>query len=161
MVFLQDWLFGSVNDFFSWDMFERLPKSGNCDVLGLTNQFRPKTFSAWHVRKSGVAFHTRRYILKRGILENKLEVVKEALDKGFDINSVVDPKYGFTPLSLSAILNRPAIIQYLYLRGADPNHLDKTGNTPLMQAVKNWNFESIRMLVEYCYSDILSTDPYG
>lgn len=110
MVFIQDWLYGSVNDFVSWKVYDWLPKSGNVDILGLTNQFRPKIYAAWHYKPNSVNFHTRRYILKRGILENNLDTVKEALDKGFDVNEEVDLKYGFTPLSLASILNRTAMI---------------------------------------------------
>ncbi|KAL4493155.1 hypothetical protein ABPG72_003240 [Tetrahymena utriculariae] len=161
MALFQEWVYGSANDFFSWKIYDMLPKSGNVDILGLTNQFRPKFYSAWHLNPRGVNFHTRRYILKRGILENDLDVVKDALDHGLDINSEIDLKYGFTPLSLAAILNRTAIIQYLFLRGADVNKFDRTGNTPLMQAVKNWNFESIKILVESCYSDLNAKDQYG
>lgn len=83
---LQEILRGSINDWFSWDLYNKLPKSGNSDILGLTNQFRPKIYSAWHVKESGIAFHTRRYILKRAILENDLNDIKVALDGGFDVN---------------------------------------------------------------------------
>lgn len=110
MVFFQDWLKVTINDYFSWDLYEKLPKSGNVDILGLTNQCRPKIYSAWHDQTTGVAFHTRKFIVKRAISENNLEDLKIALDGGFDVNEEIDPRYGYTPMTLAATMNRPAIM---------------------------------------------------
>ncbi|EGR28169.1 hypothetical protein IMG5_181740 [Ichthyophthirius multifiliis] len=148
MVIFQDIFPNTLNNIFSWDTFEKLPKSGNTDVFGLTNPIRFKSYSAWHVKQKSSYPHTRRYILMRGILENDINVVKDALDHGFCINSSVDLKYGFNALTLAATLDKTAILQYLHLRGGNVDGFDLTGNTPLMHAVKSWNFESIKILVE-------------
>ena len=57
----------------------------------------------------------------KAILENKINDLKAVIDEGVDLNIILDKKYGYTPLTLSATLNRSAMIEYLYLRGANIN----------------------------------------
>ena len=67
----------SLNDIFSWEVYEKLPKIGDVDVFMLSNQFRySRSFSAWHVPSNGVFPHTKRYRLMRSILENDINELK-------------------------------------------------------------------------------------
>lgn len=48
--------------------------------------------------------------MKRAISENNLEDLKIAIDSGFNVNEEIDPRYGYTPMTLAATMNRPAIM---------------------------------------------------
>ena len=56
----------------------------------------------------------------RMICENNVKDLPEYLDLLPNINCFLDKEY--TPLHLASILNRTAILEYLILRGANPNH---------------------------------------
>ena len=60
-------------------------------------------------------------------------------------------------MTLAASLNRIAVLQYLYAKGADLDRLDKSDNTPLMWAVRNWQFDAIKLL-EFLGCDIGTQD---
>ena len=51
-------------------------------------------------------------------------------------------------------------MKYLILRGGLLEYRDKDGNTPLLNAVKNWQFEPIKILVEHG-AKMNAVDKYG
>jgi hypothetical protein len=153
----------SFNDYFSWRTYESLPKSGEgTDIFffGAT-PVRYKIYTAWHMKPQSVFPHTRRYRLLKAICERDINEVKEVLDKKFNMDEEhLEDKYGYKAAGIAAALNRVGILEYLILRGADINTKDKTGNTPLMHAVINWQYDAIRMLVENG-ADLSIKDNYG
>lgn len=82
-----------------------------------------------------------RHRFLQAVCEGDLNEIKLVLDEGFDLDATFERKYGYTPMSLAAALNRPEVIEYLLLRGANINAFDQTGASPLMQAVSNFNFD--------------------
>ena len=89
-----------------------------------------------------------RYRLLRAITSNDLPSIKQLLDEGFDPNTIIDYKYGFTPLTLAAHLNQPELLEYLLLRGAMLDKKDGCERTALERAVGNFNLESLKMLMD-------------
>ena len=55
----------------------------------------------------------------RAICKNDIQDVKEIIDEGFDLDSVIDYKYGYTPMILASVVNHPGILYYLALKGAN------------------------------------------
>ena len=153
----------SFNDYFSWKIYESLPKSGNgTDILFFgASPIRYKVYSAWHLRPESVYPHTKRYRLMRAVCEKDINEVKTVLDEGFDVDGLnIDEKYRYKAMGLAAALNRVGIMEYFLLRGADINAKDMHGNTPLMHAVTNWQFDAIKYLVEQG-ADLNAKDIYG
>lgn len=153
----------SFNDWFSWSLYEKLPKSGNGTDIFLFggNPLRHKFYCAWHLTPQSVYAHTRRYRLVKAICEKDINELKTVLDEGYDPNTPeIEEKYRYTALGLAASLNRVGIIEYLLLRGGNIDAKDPNGNTPLMHAVVNWQFDSIKFLVERG-ANINITDKYG
>lgn len=64
------------------------------------------------------------------------------------MNTVIDLKYGFTPLTLAAHLNQPELLEYLLLRGALLDKKDGREKTALERAVGNYNMESLKLLLD-------------
>jgi len=152
----------SFNDYFSWETYEKLPKSGHgTDIFFFGgNPVRHKFYAAWHIKPSSVYPHTKRYRLLKAICEKDINEVKLVLDEGFDLSSDVDHKYNYKALGLASSLNRVGIIEYLLLRGADINAKDSQGNTPLMHAVVNFQYDAIRFLLDNG-ADLHAKDKYG
>ena len=139
----------TFNGLFSWETYEKWsdPVTGNIPIIG-ENPQRFTTNSNWHKRIDYQQQHTMRYRLMDAICENDLKQVKNCLDAGIDINSELCHERNINAVGLAAMLDRQVILKYLILRGANLESRDKKGNTPLMQAVINWQFESIRILVD-------------
>lgn len=141
----------TLHDRLPWSIIDMFPKvAGGTDIKIIgANPFRLRNFAAWFVPPRSVFPHTKRYRIQRAICEEDINEVKAVLDSGFDPDKeVLDEKYAFNSMSLAARLNRTAILEYLILRGADINIQDPSGNTPLMHAITNWQFEAIKLLAE-------------
>ena len=104
--------------------------------------------------------HTYRYVLMEAICNDRVEEVKKVLDLDFDPKRIVCPERGLDAVNLASMLHRPHILKYLLLRGGSLEGRDKEGNTPLMNAVRNWQFENLKILVEGG-SDIEAVDQFG
>lgn len=78
--------------------------------------------------------------MMRAISTNNLESVVELLEGGFPINDEIEKKYGYNSLQIAAINNHYPLIEILLLRGANVNHPDRFGNTPLHLAIINQNY---------------------
>ena len=153
----------SFNDFFSWKTYESLPKSAHgTDVFFFGGgPMRHKLYCAWHLPPQSVYPHTRRYRLMRAICEKDINEVKSIIDEGFDINNLpVDGRYNYKSMGLAAALNRVGMLEYFLLRGGDINTQDNNGNTPLMHAVINWQYDAIKFLVENG-ADLNMRDKHG
>lgn len=83
------------------------------------------------------------------ICEDDIGKVEELLDSGFNLTTKICHERNYDAMNLAAVLNRVQIIKYLILRGGLLEFRDNEGNTPLLNAVKNWQFESIKTLVDY------------
>ncbi len=141
----------TFNDYFSWKVYEALPKSGGgTDIFFFGgNPVRYKFQTAWHIKPESVFPHTKRYRLVKAICEKDINEIKSILDKGFNTDKeALEDKYGYYAAGLAAALNRVGILEYLILRGVDINTQDKNGNTPLMHAVMNWQYDAMRLLIE-------------
>jgi hypothetical protein len=86
--------------------------------------------------------------MMEAICEDDIAKVADLLDAGFDPASKICGERNYDSVSLAAVLNRSQILRYLVLRGGLLEFRDNDGNTPLLNAVKNWQFESIKTLVE-------------
>ena len=87
--------------------------------------------------------------MMEAICEDEIGKVEELLDNGFNLTTKICHERNYDAMNLAAVLNRVQIIKYLILRGGLLEFRDNEGNTPLLNAVKNWQFESIRTLVDY------------
>ena len=87
--------------------------------------------------------------MMEAICEDDIAKVADLLDAGFNPTSRICHERNYDAVSLAAVLNRVQILKYLILRGGLLEYRDNDGNTPLLNAVKNWQFESIKTLVEY------------
>lgn len=151
----------SINDVFSWSLFEKLSICRPYIPIIGCSPYNPKLYTAWHVKPESVYPHTSKYRLLRAIVDNDINEVKKVLDKGlFGVDQVLEEKYGTTPLTLASWFNRAAIMKYLILRGAEIDFFDKKGNTALMLAVKNVNYLAIGLLIENG-ADIKIKDKFG
>lgn len=102
----------------------RNEKTGNVPFFG-DNPNRLVTTSPWFRKIKYDMKETKEYRLMRGICENDLNLVKESLDSGLDVNSVLEEDRGLSALSMAASLNRPEILKYLILRGSSLENRDK------------------------------------
>lgn len=151
----------SFNDLFSWEKYTELkdPITSNIPIVG-ENPLRYTTNAVWHRKIPEKEKKTRRYQMQEAICDNDLKKVKAILDSGFDLNTQICDERGIDSIHLSSILDRSLILKYLILRGGNLEFRDKEGNTPLMSAVKNWQFEGIKILVENG-ADLGALDKYG
>lgn len=151
----------SFNDLFSWETYTRLkdPITSNVPIIG-ENPLRFTTNAAWHRKIPEKDKKTRSYQMQEAICDNNLKKVKEIIDSGFSLESKLCRQRGLDSVHLASILDRPLILKYLILRGGNIEGRDKEGNTPLMSAVNNWQFETIQVLVENGAS-LNALDKYG
>jgi len=87
--------------------------------------------------------------MMEAICEDDICRVADLLDAGFDPVSKICHERNYDAVNLAAVLNRSHILKYLILRGGLLEFRDNDGNTPLLNAIKNWQFESIKTLVEF------------
>lgn len=98
--------------------------------------------------------------MMEAICEDNIAKVADLLDAGFDPVSKICLERNYDSVNLAAVLNRSQILRYIVLRGGLLEFRDNDGNTPLLNAVKNWQFESIKTLVE-CGARTQVVDKYG
>ena len=77
---------------------------------------------------------------------NGVEMVKEQISLGYDINRI--NSFSYTPLMSAAFMNRLAEAQVLINAGADVNYKDKHGSTALQIAVYRANLDFVKLLVK-------------
>ena len=70
--------------------------------------------------------------------DGNIEVVKQHLAAGTDVNGKVDDGWEWTPLHNAARNGHKEIIELLIAAGADVNAKDGTGRTPLDWAERGW-----------------------
>ena len=75
----------------------------------------------------------------------KIEIVKELLDRGADVNSNYQ---GYTPLVSAITATNIKVVKELLDRGADPNSGGYRGETPLMVAVRRDRLDMLRELLD-------------
>jgi len=147
-----------------WFYFKYSDKdSGDIPIIG-ENFMRSSsllTFRSWFPT---IENHTQRYAMMDAIVNNRIDVVKSLLDNGFNPLQVICPERLLDSVNLASMLNRPSILNYLILRGGTLEGRDKEGNTPIMNAVKNWQFQNVKILVNSGasleYSDYQNRDVF-
>ncbi|CAG9310782.1 unnamed protein product [Blepharisma stoltei] len=93
--------------------------------------------------------HSEGYKLKVAICHNDFQLAASVLNRGFDINSILDKRRKYSPLLLASQLGKLEMVEYLVSRGADLNARDFEGNTPLMMAVIHEQTDVIKALVSF------------
>jgi len=95
-----------------------------------------------------------RYQLGRGLPDEgipsesaMLARAKESLAAGADVNAVVDRETGNTALHQAALNGYWNVVQYLLLKGADPNVVNPCGETPLHLSVRVDNRAIVSLLL--------------
>ncbi|XP_050407181.1 ankyrin-1 [Patella vulgata] len=97
--------------------------------------------------------------LMEAILTRKKEIVQILLDNPkLDVNAINFRKE--TVLTIAVRVRRKELLPLLIARGADPNHVDCTGFTPLIHAVLEEDDKLLRQLLELG-ADINKTDNRG
>ena len=88
--------------------------------------------------------------LLEAIADDNPSFVKKWLgSKNNDINAVVDPKTGNTPLHIAATNNSLAIAKMLLKKGILPNAMDKKGWTPLHCAAYSAHIKMCELLLDF------------
>jgi ankyrin repeat protein len=98
----------------------------------------------------------------QAVCKNNMDKMEEIiLEKGFDINSVVDKQGKYTALSLACHLDNLEMVHFLDLMGADlESARGKLKNTPLMTATMRWNVRIVDYLIERGVNPLV-TDKFG
>ena len=151
-----------LSELIPWSIWEYLPKTAmGSDVFLIGgNPFQYRAYAAWHVKPLGTIEHTKTYRVKKAICDNEIGELEEVLNEGFDLETILDQRYPYTPLTLSAALNRSNITSYLLLRGANLEAKDGKGQTALMRATTFWQVESLLTLLSYG-ANPYTKDKYG
>ncbi|EOQ87465.1 ankyrin repeat protein [Leptospira yanagawae serovar Saopaulo str. Sao Paulo = ATCC 700523] len=94
--------------------------------------------------------------LEYAMKDNDVDLAKEAIKEGANLNPVVKELMGYTPLNFAASLGEVEIVKLLLESGANPNLGDVYGKTPIMSAASLGNsdvpsgtyLEIITLLIE-------------
>ncbi len=76
--------------------------------------------------------------MMEAICEDDISSVAKLLDNGLDLTKKICHERNYDAVNLATVLNRTQILKYLLLRGGLMEYRDNDGNTPLLNAVKNW-----------------------
>jgi hypothetical protein len=104
--------------------------------------------------------HTDKFKLKVAICHDDLQLIKTILNRGFDVNAVIEEERCLTAIGMAAMLGKEQMVEYLVSRGADVNARDKEGNTPVMLSVVYDQPATLKKLVEMG-AELKSKDQYG
>ena len=90
------------------------------------------------------------HVKSQMILFGDVDCVREYLDSSPENHIFIYgvDNDGKTALQYAACKKYPAIVELLLERGADPNHQDKEGRTPLMEAALWCRYENVEHLLE-------------
>ncbi|KAF2359443.1 Ankyrin repeat-containing domain [Trinorchestia longiramus] len=80
-----------------------------------------------------------------GIKNGDLEKVKEAVEKGVDVNAAID---GRIPLCLASDYGQLDVLNFLLSRGADVDVSDKFGVSPLLAAIYEGHTQCVQSLLK-------------
>ena len=75
-------------------------------------------------------------------------MVRRYLDRGADVNSIVNGRYPWTPLMHAAWRGHAGAVRLLIERGADLDHTDLDGFNALLLAAGEGHWGVVRLLVE-------------
>jgi ankyrin repeat protein len=81
----------------------------------------------------------------KGATEGNIEIVKQHLDAGVDINAKNSD--GESPLQLAAQVGQKEILELLISKGADINTKDVVGWTPVIEAAREGHKEIVELLI--------------
>ena len=85
--------------------------------------------------------------LAKAIRAGDVDAVKEAVEKGADINALDERK--MPPIGAAALLGKTDIVNYLADKGADLNKNDGYGFTPMMCAAQRGQSGAVRALLKH------------
>src|SRR4051812_15127412 len=94
--------------------------------------------------------------LAKAIRAGDLDSVKEAVEKGADLNALDERK--MPPIGAAALLGKVDIVNYLADKGADVNKNDGFGYTPLMCAAQRGQAGAVRALLKHGADPTLKGD---
>lgn len=89
----------------------------------------------------------RKERLLHAIQEGNLKLINELIARGADVNTIVDPVDGNTPLALACESGRSDIVRVLIAAGADVNATSSDGTTALMMASTFGSLETVNDLI--------------
>ncbi|CDW80907.1 myotrophin [Stylonychia lemnae] len=116
---------------------------------------------SWHSMRQVPVTHSTRYAMLKAIVNDDIEMINQCLDRGWDINAILDIEGKFNAASLAAHLDKLEILHYLDMRGADINSaVGKHQQTPLMTSMMSWNVRIIDYLMERGVDPFIK-DSYG
>jgi len=78
-----------------------------------------------------------------------LELLKSTLQKYPELLNWTDRQLGWSPLYRTVICGHFEIAKYLLEEGADPNHVNKLGESALHQAADNNKVNVAKLLLKY------------
>ncbi|MFC6978993.1 ankyrin repeat domain-containing protein [Microbulbifer taiwanensis] len=96
-------------------------------------------------REGWTALHLTANLAKHGGRSQDQALVRLLVEAGANLNARENK--GRTPLNLSVVNSRSAVLELLLASGADPDIGDKRGITPLLNAVYDGNFAAVQALV--------------
>jgi ankyrin repeat protein len=77
---------------------------------------------------------------------NQIEVVRELLAEGIDVN--IKNTYGYTALHEASINGHPEMVKFLIANGADITITNNDGNTPLHFAARYGQIDAAKELLD-------------
>jgi len=83
--------------------------------------------------------------LHRAANTGQIDVVKDLLDKGADVNEW----YGFTPLMSASASGQIDVLKLLIARGANVNTMDTRGASALGYAASSGNTDTMKLLIDH------------
>src|SRR5262249_53062143 len=107
------------------------------------NEFGKQLIYQWIIKLPMIPDMLQKFIKAQHIQSDLLPLVGE--ENKLDQNSIYE--LGFTQLHIAIIKNnRDLLVQHIE-KGADVNQPDKSGNTPVILAAVNNNFEAMILLI--------------
>jgi hypothetical protein len=106
-------------------------------------------------------FTSDRRKMYKAIVNRDFDAMESLINKGFDINDIILPEYGYTPLGMAASLNLIEVVHYLTLRGADFEKPNGPFNKTALHLAVEYNSDITTKFLLNNGADLNAKDKFG